>query len=315
MTSTHVLIPTTRVERPARPSGTRALLRRLPAAVLGLGGAGVLGYGVTQPWVTTFAGLIKQSGWDTHNGNLLFAGAIASGVLAVASAVWANAVVRWLLALVGFASAAFGGYLLIQLYTVTQTSDSMILLGKGPGLYIATAGAAVVFSTIFLPMPASPDPIFADALVTDPDGFASSSTADEPGRAGAWVLTALTSRLRYPAALLAVVAGLAHVPVTPDHLNEAKYIGILFLALTIVCVVLAALLLVWDSPIVWAALGGACLLAVLAFVLSRTVGLPLISDDIGNWTERLGVVSVLTETGVAILAAAALVKGRRLVHG
>jgi hypothetical protein len=315
MTSTHVLTPATRVERPARPSGTGALLRRLPAAVLGLVGAGVLGYGVTQPWVTTFAGLIEQNGWDTRNGNLLFAGAIASALLAVVSAVWAHAVVRWLLALIGFASAAFGGYLLIQLYTVTQTSDSMILLGKGPGLYISAAGAALVFSTVFLPMPVSPEQTSADGFVNDSVGFASSAAADEPRRAGAWALTALTSRLRYPAALLAVVAGLAHVPVTPEHLNEAKYIGILFLALTIVCVVLAAALLIWDSPIVWAAIGGACLLAVAAFVLSRTVGLPLISDDIGNWTERLGVVSVLTETGVAVLSAAALAKGRRLVHG
>jgi hypothetical protein len=314
MTSTHVLTPATRVERPARLSGTRALLRRLPAAVLGLVGAGALGYGVTQPWVTTFAGLIKQNGWDTRNGNLLFAGAIASALLAVVSAVWANALVRWLLALVGFASAAFGGYLLIQLYTVTQTSDSMILLGKGPGLYIATAGAAVVFSTIFLPMPVSAEQTSTVGLVNDSDGFSRSAAADEPHRAGAWALTPLTSRLRYPAALLAAVAGLAHVPVTPEHLNEAEYIGILFLALTIACVVLAAALLVWDSPIVWVAIGGACLLAVVAFILSRTVGLPLISDDIGNWTERLGVVSVLTETGVAILSAAALAKGRRLVH-
>jgi hypothetical protein len=77
------------------------------------------------------------------------------------------------------------------------------------------------------------------------------------------------------------------------------------------CVVLAAALLVWDSPLVWAAVGTTCSLAVVAFLLSRTVGLPLIADDIGNWLETLGVVSVLTETGVVIMATAALLRGRR----
>jgi hypothetical protein len=304
MTSTSLLSPSTLVERPARTSGARARLRRLPAAVLGLLGAGVLGYGVTQPWVSTFAGLVTQSGSGTRNGNLLFAGAIASGVLAVVSALWATSMVRWLLAVTGFATAAFGGYLLIQLYTVTQTSDSMILLGKGPGLYISTAGAAIVFSTIFLPMPATPSD---SRFVSDPAGGTSVATADE----SRGVLTSVWSPLRYPAAVLAVVAGLAHVPVTPEHLNEAPYIGVLFMVLTTVCVVLAAALLVWDSPVVWASLGGACLLAVVAFVLSRTVGLPLIADDIGNWSERLGVVSVLTEAGVVILSALALRKAWR----
>ncbi len=309
MTSTPVLAPTSPtlpsslVERPARTSGTRALLQRLPAALVGLLGAGVLGYGVTQPWVSTFAGLITQSGWNTRNGNLLFAGAVASGVLAVISVAWASVAVRWLLALSGFATAAFGGYLLIQLYTVTQTSDSMILLAKGPGLYISTAGAAIVFSTILLPMPGGAETRSA----SDPVGAASVARADETWSAGPWrVLTPVSSIWRYPAAVLAIVAGLAHVPVTPEHLNEAPYIGVLFIVLTTVCIVLAAALLVWDSPIVWASLGGTCLLAVVAFVLSRTVGLPLIADDIGNWTETLAVVSVLTESGVVILSALAL---------
>jgi hypothetical protein len=313
MASTHILTPhspASVADQTTRTSGMRALLRRLPATVVGLLGAAVLGYGVTQPWVSTFAGLITQSGWHTRNGNLLFAGAVVAGVLAVISAIWASAAVRWLLALTGFATAAFGGYLLIQLYTVTQTSDSMILLGKGPGLFISTAGAAVVFSTIFLPMP-SPSP---SGLVSDPEGVSTAGIADDSQGTRPALLTGLSTWLRFPTAALAVVAGLAHVPVTPEHLNEAQYIGILFMVLTTVCVVLAAAVLVWDAPVVWASLGGACLLAVVAFVLSRTVGLPLIADDIGNWSETLGVVSVLTETGVVILSAAALHKAWRRAH-
>ena len=308
MTSTHVLAPSSVAERPVRTTTTRALLRRLPAAILGLLGAGVLAYGVTQPWVSTFAGLLTQSGWGTRNGTILFAGAVASAVLAVAQVVFATTMLRWLLALVGFAAVGFAGYLLIQLYTVTQATDSMVLLGKGPGLYISTAGAAIVFATIFLPMPSA---------ATARPRFVSEGRGEDAGLSAGestGLLRALSSRLRFPAALLAVVAGLAHVPVTPEHLNEAPYIGGMFIALTTVCVLLAAAMLLWDSPVVWATLGASCLLAVIAYVLSRTVGLPLMADDVGNWLETLGVVSVLTETGVVILSAFTLRRARRSAH-
>jgi hypothetical protein len=280
----------------------------MPAALVGLIGAFIVAYGVSQPWISTFQGLITQSGWSTRNGDILLAGALAAGLLAVVSALWDNSTVRWLLALVGFGTVAYAGYLLIQLYTVTQTSDSMIFLGRGPGLYIATAGAAVVFSTIFLPMPAGTTSEAVSDATTDWDA-PDVDTVASTGRASA-LFTAIASPLRFPAALLAIVAGLAHVPVTPEHLNEAPYIGISFMVLTTVCVVLAATMLVWDSAVVWATLGAVCLLAVAAYAVSRTVGLPLMADDVGNWMERLGVISVLTESGVVLLAVAALARAR-----
>jgi hypothetical protein len=280
----------------------------MPAALVGLIGAFIVAYGVSQPWISTFQGLITQSGWSTRNGDILLAGALAAGLLAVVSALWDNSTVRWLLAQVGFGTVAYAGYLLIQLYTVTQTSDSMIFLGRGPGLYIATAGAAVVFSTIFLPMPAGTTSEAVSDATTDWDA-PDVDTVASTGRASA-LFTAIASPLRFPAALLAIVAGLAHVPVTPEHLNEAPYIGISFMVLTTVCVVLAATMLVWDSAVVWATLGAVCLLAVAAYAVSRTVGLPLMADDVGNWMERLGVISVLTESGVVLLAVAALARAR-----
>jgi hypothetical protein len=45
-----------------------------------------------------------------------------------------------------------------------------------------------------------------------------------------------------PLAALALVAAAAHVPVTPEHLQEARYIGVLFIALEFACVVLAVAL-------------------------------------------------------------------------
>lgn len=127
-------------------------------------------------------------------------------------------------------------------------------------------------------------------------------------RSAGW-LQPLSSPLRYPAALLAVTAGLAHVPVTPDHLVEAPYVGVLFVALTAACLLLAGLLLLGDSPAAWAVSGATCGLAVLAYATSRTVALPQIADDVGNWLEPLGVLSVGTESAVVVLAWLAL-RGR-----
>ena len=42
--------------------------------------------------------------------------------------------------------------------------------------------------------------------------------------------------------------------------------------------------------------------ALIGFVLSRTTGLPHASDDIGNWTEPLGLASLFVEVTVAAAA-------------
>ena len=80
----------------------------------------------------------------------------------------------------------------------------------------------------------------------------------------------------------------------------------------------AAVLLRRSDPRAWAA---AALLSggtIFAFVLSRTVGLPQGADDIGNWTEPLGMASLFVEGSVVALSAAMLapfavfVPGRQL---
>jgi hypothetical protein len=53
------------------------------------------------------------------------------------------------------------------------------------------------------------------------------------------------------------------------------------------------------------------MVAVVAYALSRTIGLPLMADDVGNWLEPLGIVSVVTETAVSALALVALRRARR----
>jgi FtsP/CotA-like multicopper oxidase with cupredoxin domain len=110
------------------------------------------------------------------------------------------------------------------------------------------------------------------------------------------------ARLRLPTAAAALVGAVAHVPVTGEHLREATYIGVLFVALEVTLVALAVLLVVADRPMVWAASVVVPVLAIAAYVASRSVGLPQIGDDVGRWTEPLGVVSVAAEAVMALLA-------------
>jgi hypothetical protein len=112
------------------------------------------------------------------------------------------------------------------------------------------------------------------------------------------------SRLRLPAAAAALVAAAAHVPLTGGHLQAAPYVGVLFIALELVLVVLALLLVLADRPVVWAIATVVPTLAVGAYVASRSVGLPQIGDDVGNWTEPLGMVAVSAEVVLVVLGLA-----------
>jgi hypothetical protein len=250
--------------------------------------------GVRLPWLSTFDHLIAQSGWGTRNGIILTVLAGVAAALAVAQLARPSSVLRWLLAITGFASAGFAGYLLVQLYQAFRSFETMSFASKGPGLYVALLGGTLVLSTVFLPMPGGV------------------SRAQGPRSADA---TATGSWLRFPVAALATTAALAHVPVTPEHLTEARYIGILFLGLTVVLLLGATALLVADSAVTYAFLASVSALAVAAYVVSRTVGLPQIGDDVGHWLEPLGVVSVLAEVGVVALAGTALALGRRGPRG
>jgi len=116
----------------------------------------------------------------------------------------------------------------------------------------------------------------------------------------------LRSPLRWMAALTLVVAGAVHIPVIPEHLDEAPYIGSLFIALTVVSFALAVAVLATDADLAWGASGAVCALAVLAYVLTRLVAFPQIGDDVGNWLEPLGVAAVVVETATVALSVLAL---------
>ena len=104
------------------------------------------------------------------------------------------------------------------------------------------------------------------------------------------------------ASFLLLVAAGTHIPLIGMHLEEAPYIGWLFIALSVVCVVLAVAIVLVDNPGVWVLSGAVCLAAVVGYLASRTIGLPQIRDDVGNWTEPLGIPAVASEVLMAALA-------------
>lgn len=121
----------------------------------------------------------------------------------------------------------------------------------------------------------------------------------------------LASPLRWPVVAAATVAAVAHIPVISPHLDEAPYMGVLFIVLTAACLGLAGAMLILDSAAVYAAAAVTCGLAVVGYAATRLVAFPMLADDVGNWLEPLGVVSIVTETIVVVLSVLAM-RARRL---
>lgn len=119
------------------------------------------------------------------------------------------------------------------------------------------------------------------------------------------------SPLRWPAMFMLLVSALAHVPVVAPELEEVAYVGVLFVVLIIADGVLIVALFVRDACSVWALTAVATGLALLAYVLSRTTGLPGLPNYIGDWVSTPGLAALISEGIGCALAIAALALGRR----
>ena len=103
-------------------------------------------------------------------------------------------------------------------------------------------------------------------------------------------------------AVLAVgLAGIAliHLLDSIGKYSETRYLFWMYIALIVASLVTAAAVLFtrarWTFPAATALAVG----ALAGYVLSRTTGLPNATDDIGNWTEPLGLASLFVE-GVVV---------------
>ena len=99
---------------------------------------------------------------------------------------------------------------------------------------------------------------------------------------------------------------LIHLLDAPGTFEDAPYKGSLYVALIAGSMLTAAALVRSDDLRAWAAAAALPAGAIVAFVVSRTVGLPQGADDIGNWTEPLGLASLFVEGSLVVLSAAVL---------
>ena len=84
------------------------------------------------------------------------------------------------------------------------------------------------------------------------------------------------------------------------------YVQVMYYALEVAGVVAAVLLLTNKARVGWLLSLGVAAGPIVGYVLSRGPGMPGYTDDIGNWAEPLGVVSLVVEGILLILAAASL---------
>lgn len=113
-------------------------------------------------------------------------------------------------------------------------------------------------------------------------------------------------RWRWPAAAGLLLTAAVHIDIAPEHLREAPYAGVLFIALSAAALIGAVLVTSTDHPLVWSGAASLSLGALVAYFTSRSVGLPSLSDDIGDWLNPLGVAAVLSEIAVLLISCHAL---------
>ncbi len=108
---------------------------------------------------------------------------------------------------------------------------------------------------------------------------------------------------------LITAIGLIHLNGAPDSFGDATYKGLLFVANGLGAAVAAVGLYKGARRWAWglgiAVAGG----AFLAYVMSRTIGLPGLEAEPDAWFEPLGVLSLLAEASFVALASYRLLRG------
>ena len=104
---------------------------------------------------------------------------------------------------------------------------------------------------------------------------------------------------------------LIHLLDVIGKIKETPYLGLMYIALMVASVAVAFYLLHTGSTRAWAAAGLLAAATLVGFILSRTTGLPQATDDVGNWSEGLGLASMFVEVAVIVLAGYAFALSRR----
>lgn len=138
------------------------------------------------------------------------------------------------------------------------------------------------------------------------------TTAPRPVRAG------LEHHVASRVAGAALALGVAYIHIKdqggfPGD-KTPTYVGVGYYLLEALGLVTAIALLVGagkHTAKAWALTIGIALGPLAGFVLSRGPGLPDYTDDKGNWTETIGLVSIAVEAALLVLAGFVLAHSRR----
>jgi hypothetical protein len=122
--------------------------------------------------------------------------------------------------------------------------------------------------------------------------------------------------IRSVAVVCLVGVAVTHLVDLPDKLREAHYMAAMF------CALIAASLLLSGAVVAGRhvetallAAGVLSALTIIGYLLSRTVGLPELEDHVGMWMDPAGIVSLVCEGTLVVLALAALPLPSFEVHG
>jgi hypothetical protein len=94
-------------------------------------------------------------------------------------------------------------------------------------------------------------------------------------------------------------------------MEDPTYLGWMYRVLEVAGVLAAVLLVVRRRSLGWFLALGIAAGPLAGYVVTRTVGLPNATDDIGNWGEPLGVASLVVEGALLALALVELARIRR----
>jgi hypothetical protein len=122
--------------------------------------------------------------------------------------------------------------------------------------------------------------------------------------------------IRSVAAVCLAGVAVTHLVDLPDKLREAHYMAALFCALIAASIVLASAVAAGRHvETALLAAGVLSALTIVGYVLSRTVGLPQLEDHVGMWMDPAGIVSLVCEGTLVVLAVIALPLPSLEVHG
>lgn len=280
--------PTT-ADRPAPPAANQDRpASRWGVGLPAIGGGGLVIVGALLPWLSVYAGLKAYAGVAGPNGRLLLAGGALGLLGGVGYLASGRPALRWGLGLWGFVLLAFAGWLIVQLLATYQhTAANPFLLSRlGPGLFVATAGAAALAGTLLI-------------------GPGRSAAAPHPLPAGTRPLASVAA---VDLALLSGAAAIIHFAVIGQHLHESWLLGAFFAVAALAQLAWALLAMARPSQRVWVAGAVGNAVVIVVWIVSRTLGLPLGAE--AGHAEPVGFADALSTAYEVLLVVGATTLAR-----